>query len=103
MSRHYILDHNKEPIEADLMTWARWFETANRTVKATDIGEVRISTVFLGLDHSFSETGPPILYETMVFGGPLDEFQWRYSSREAALAGHARAVAKVEAGDTDDS
>lgn len=103
MGRHYILDQNHEAVEADLMTWARWFQTANRTIEATDIGSVTVSTVFLGLDHGFGQSGLPILYETMIFGGPLDEYQRRYSSREAALAGHARAVAKVKAGDTDDS
>jgi len=102
MGRHYILDQNSLPIEADFITWARWFETANRTLEKTEVGDVIISTVFLGLDHSFSETTHPILYETMIFGGPLDEFQWRYSNRESALLGHARAVAKVKAGDTDD-
>ena len=47
----------------------------------------------LGLDHAWS--GPPLLFETMVFGGELDEFQERYTSKPDALAGHARAVARV--------
>ena len=29
----------------------------------------------------------------MIFGGPHDEYQWRYPNREAALAGHDQAVA----------
>lgn len=103
MGRYYVLDQNLEARQVDVRDWAVWFETADRTVAKTDVGEVTISTVFLGLDHSFTDSGLPVLYETMVFGGALDEYQWRYSSREAALAGHERVVAKVKAGDTDDS
>jgi hypothetical protein len=33
----------------------------------------------------------------MIFGGSLDESQWRYRSREAAEAGHAAALALVRA------
>ena len=32
---------------------ARWFETAVRTVAVDEIGGERISTVFLGWDHSW--------------------------------------------------
>ena len=28
--------------------------------------------------------GPPLLYETMIFGGPLEEEQERYSTRAEA-------------------
>jgi hypothetical protein len=38
----------------------------------------------------------PIIFETMVFGGPLDQEQWRYATKEAALAGHDQAVAAVQ-------
>ena len=50
-----------------------------------------VSTVFLGIDHSFGE-GPPILWETMIFDGPHDQFQERYTSKEEAIAGHERAM-----------
>jgi hypothetical protein len=90
----YILDANHNPVVCDdLFKWARWFETADRRV-AHDMDEgegaerIRVSTVFLGLDHNFAEVGPPVLWETMVFGGTLDGEQARYASREAALRGH---------------
>lgn len=56
-----------------------------------------VSTVFLGLDHSFGDEGPPILWETMAFNipGTDDEFSDRYDNRAAAVAGHAAAVAEV--------
>jgi hypothetical protein len=40
----------------------------------TPYGE-RLSTVFLGLDHSFLFQGPPILFETMLFAPISDELR----------------------------
>jgi len=81
---------------ADVQVWARWFGTADRTVAKDAFGGAEISTVFLGIDHSFGR-GAPVLYETMVFGGPMDGEQQRYHSRSAALVGHAAMVTKVMA------
>lgn len=96
MTDKYILNEQGEPVpEPDLLKWAAWFEKADRHV-AKDLlpGGERVSTVFIGMDHSFSRVPcPPVLWETMIFGGAHDEYQERYSSREEALAGHARAVA----------
>jgi hypothetical protein len=68
-----------------------------------------VSTVFLGLDHNFGMNGPPILFETMVFG-PAEETSIfgrirmsrpelniegafaRYATYDDAEAGHARIV-----------
>ena len=79
------------------MTWARWFERSNRRVDSTEVGQYRVSTVFLGLDHSFG--GPaPLLFETMIF--PLEsmseEFCQRYATWEEAVAGHQEAVERAK-------
>jgi len=63
-----------------------------KTIITTDRGQVEVSTVFLVLDHGYGDA-PPVLWETMVFGGLDDMGQLRYCSREAAVAGHAEAVA----------
>lgn len=102
----YILRHGRPVVMRHLVTWARWFENdANRRVAATHVGAVRVSTVFLGLDHNFARLflrhardPRPILYETMVFGGPHDGDQQRYATRAAALRGHRRLVALARAG-----
>ena len=102
VSGKYILDKDGTPKEeTDLLVWAKWFDTADRIVKKTMVGNVRVSTVFLGLDHNFSG-GTPILWETMVFGGSMDEHMDRYATRQAALDGHAEVVALVEKGETGD-
>jgi hypothetical protein len=99
VSDKYLLndDHSVRPTD-DLLEWARAFETMNRLVaEAEPIAGIRVSTVFLGLDHSFGD-GPPRLFETMIFGGEHDGDQWRYSTWAEAEAGHARAVALVGEG-----
>ena len=65
------------------------------TKLVTSKGSIEVSTVFLFLDHGYFGDGPPVLWETMVFGGPVDQHQWRYTSRGDAEAGHAEAVAWV--------
>jgi hypothetical protein len=97
--RWYILDaeHHVVPCR-DLMTWARWMEDIeHRRVDYTQITDAcYVSTVFLGLDHGWGK-GPPICFETMIFGGPveLEDYQWRYSSWDDAEIGHQAAVKKA--------
>jgi hypothetical protein len=92
---YYILV-GKMPVAVDMMTWAEWFvDHKKRIVAKTEIGDrCGVSTIFLGLDHSFGR-GDPILFETMIFGGPLDGYQWRYSTWEQAERGHAEAVVEA--------
>lgn len=71
--------------------WVAGF-SLDRHVDLTDLGTLgRVSTVFLGLNHAFGD-GPPLIFETMVFGGPMDEYMERYSTEEEAAAGHAFVV-----------
>lgn len=93
MSDHYILE-GKTPKSVDLMTWAKWFEVGNdnRRVASTAKDGVRVSTVFLGLDHSFGY-GEPLLFETMIFGGEHDEYQTRCTTWEQAEEMHRKACA----------
>jgi hypothetical protein len=98
MTLKYILNSKGNPVaELNLHRWAEWFENAERSVADEKIGDSRISTVFLGLDHNFSGQGGPVLWETMIFGGPLDRKQERCAgSREQAEAMHARMVQRVK-------
>jgi hypothetical protein len=94
----YILDDSGCPVvEPDVLTWGRWFEanTERRSIGRDQFGNARVSTVFLGLDHNFTH-GDPVLWETMVFGGPLDGEQERYTSEADARRGHATMVARVK-------
>lgn len=63
----------------------------------TTIDKAWVSTVWVGLDMGYTGD-PPIIFETMIFGGDHDEFCERYATKEAALAGHDRVVAALRAG-----
>lgn len=90
----YILDKNDKPVPCNsFMKWARWFESADKRVELTKVGELEISTVFLGLDHSWGD-GPPVLWETMVFDKERNEKDVDQCSgnREQAEAMHEKMV-----------
>jgi hypothetical protein len=95
MMDNYILVDGKPVIEPDIQKWGQWLKTADRILKQDTIGNVQISTVFLGMNYNFGY-GPPVLWETMIFGGVHDRYQGRYTSREGALEGHAMAIMVVE-------
>ena len=97
MSNTYILE-GTIPVPVDLCTWAQWYETANRHVADTWVTpNVRVSTVFLGLDHQGGD-GPPVLFETMIVGGDIaGQDQWRHGSWHEAEQGHETVVAAVRA------
>jgi hypothetical protein len=106
MADKFILDAAGEPVPCDdLLAWAQWFESggrASRTLASDDIHGSHVSTVFLALDHSFGR-GLPVLWETFVFGGPLDGEMERYTSKADALAGHQAMCERVGAAVTGSS
>lgn len=102
-TNRYILKGKKAIPIKDVVKWSNWFEKADRIVKQESIkpGGVWISTVFLGLDHNFSE-GKPILFETMVFTSKksMKEIDVvRYSTWEEAEKGHKEMVKKLKRGE----
>lgn len=97
---HYVLVGN-EPRAVDLDTWLAWTAglsfDAHRVALDEPAPGIEVSTVFLfGINHRYDD-GPPLLFETIIFGGEHDEYQERYPTWDEAVAGHARAVAMVRA------
>ena len=94
---------NGEPME--MLEWANLFEKRREDLspeswwrKRTEVGaDLEVSTVWLGLNHRWSD-GPPLIWETMIFGGDHDLQCWRYSSRQAAYDDHERIVRALVAG-----
>lgn len=108
------------------MTWQpesnglRYFDREGKAISATELNQLyalpgyrrvartqdmklhgrQVSTVWLGLDHSF-ENGPPLIFETMVFsedGETLD--MTRTSTEMEAKIAHAEMCAKWELEDS---
>lgn len=93
MSNKYILDGHTPKLEHDLIAWAKWFETADRRVAKTNVGDRDVSTVFLGINHGFDD-GQPLLFETMIFDSDLNDvgYQERCSTWAEAESQHLRGV-----------
>ena len=103
---HYVLIERRVVECPDLMQWAKWFEMSHKDesfrVGETVVGELRVSTVFLGLDHRFLVDGPPIVFETMVFNNVgegrerfaqvFDDCMQRYCTYAEAEQGHEAIV-----------
>lgn len=97
--RYFILDGKKTvPVETmeDYVKWRAAMSDDVTRVAFTDLNkDVSVSTVFLGVNHNFFN-GPPLLFETMVFGGQFDEGIRRYSTWDEAEAGHHETVFAVK-------
>jgi hypothetical protein len=64
-----------------------------KIIKQENVGGKFLSTVWLGLDHSFGQSDRILIFETMVFPSEDDlseELCERYTTEEEALAGHER-------------
>lgn len=95
---YYWKLEGKTPVPVyDLLEWAKWFDTADRIVKQDSLpGEVRVSTVFLGIDHGYFD-GHPLLFETMVFSPDKNNNHIRrYSTWEEAEAGHEEIIHLIQ-------
>lgn len=83
--------------------WASLFEDDSyKRVAVTHFESGRwVSTIWLGMDHSFRPGGDEgiLIFETMVFNGDgtmIDEYMERYSTEEQARAGHKRIEEMVQ-------
>lgn len=70
---------------------------AGRVLRTEVAGVAFVSTVWLGLDHQYGD-GPPLIFETQVFGGEWDAEQWRYTTEEEAARGHLAIVDALREG-----
>jgi hypothetical protein len=58
-----------------------------------EVDDVMVSTVFVGLDFGIAvHRSDPLLWETMIFGGPHDGWCARAATRSAALDQHIEAL-----------
>jgi hypothetical protein len=116
-------DGEPAPIQPQPLTWEQgglWFDRQGQSIDAITANTLlmdrayqrvaltritsradrtldwRVSTVWLGTNYNFLG-GPPIIFETMVFGRDGGEQQWRWCTENQAIAGHAQAVAKLAA------
>lgn len=101
-AKEYILCEKITIAEPDFEKWVKW-SVANKDKHRVDYTIIEnggyVSTVFLGFDHQYGE-GPPLLFETMIFGGEYDNCQWRHSTWEQAETCHNRVVKSLLNGES---
>ena len=94
----YILDENQNPIPATQDESHEFIKDINnRRIVLDEVGEYKVSTLFLGLDHGVGYV--PHLFETMVFTKDFQVpeegegfYQERYATIQEAREGHRKAV-----------
>jgi hypothetical protein len=92
MFPYYILDKKTGEIKTvSMFEWSAWFEDVeNRRIEVTEEDDFRVSTVFIGIDHSYGIGDQALLYETCVLEGPptVQGKLYRYATMSEAKAGH---------------
>lgn len=92
--RSLYFDKQGTPISAAM--WAKlWEDWSYRCVADERVGNVRVATIWEGIDHDLY--GEPHIFETMIFGGRLDQESQRYRTLKLARIGHQIMVARVRA------
>lgn len=87
--------YDKQGNKIDALTWIKLFdEKGYKRVGYVEKGGISVSTVWLGLDHGFSDE-IHLIFETMVFGlADGSQPQERYWTLEEAQKGHEEMVKK---------
>jgi hypothetical protein len=96
----YVLDRGKIRPVKDVYEACEFLgDIEKRRVDLTEINDdCSVSTVFLCLDHNH-RLGLPILFETLIQGGPHDGRTWRYSAYQQAKKAHWEIVDALRAGE----
>ena len=99
MGDYYILVGKSVVKCDDIHAWSRFFHVrANRVLKQEYIGDVFVSTVFLGIDHGWGRSDEPIVFETMAFdahGLEIDGLTTRSTSWNLAMLNHYQTCLEV--------
>lgn len=105
--KYYTLDDNKNVVPCTIEEWGKLYDEnrqAKKIVNQEYVDNYFISTIFLGINHSFNE-GELTVFETMVFDkndNGNDIYCTRCGTYEDALNHHQRAVKWVENGCKED-
>ena len=82
--QRYILNESFKVVPASMTAWRTFFSNPRRIIANTYIGDIRVSTVFIGL--------PNDIFETIIFFNDTDgrQEEYRYNTYQEALEGHAQ-------------
>lgn len=107
--RYILVGQTPVPCE-DILQWAEWMHQSESDhecqVKLSKVGPYFVSTVFLGVDHSYTRRGEPQVFETAVwipkpdaedpvFNREFLQFGNRCSTWLEAEAEHAKVIEEI--------
>lgn len=104
---YYILDENKNVIICNKQECfdqrEYMFNTHTKHIADDIVNGKRVSTIWLGIDHSWECVAKPLVFETMIFDKNSEELYYeiyldRYSTWKEAEDGHQRAIEWVKNG-----
>ena len=99
MGRYYVLREGKAVEEPDYPTWAKWYEEHFSDVELiirTELVHGVVATRFLSMNMTLADQTPePLVFETRVKGGWLDDKWERFATIDDAREGHERWVTRV--------
>lgn len=75
----------------DPRTYRSDLSPADYIVAVSGDDDIKVSTVFIGVDTA--DRGKP--FESLVFGGPLDEYEEHYATWEEAEEGHVSLLRRI--------
>lgn len=100
---YFKLDENFKPISCGIEELEKTLSGEDKIMALSQWKQgVRVSSVFLGIDHGFKRGKEPIVFETMIFDEAqvlpedLKDWQERNSSYEGILRNHKKAVMLVK-------
>lgn len=94
----YVLDEYGRAVqEPDPAAWMEWIAQHQERlgVAIEVIGNVKVSTAFMGMTLGSDEEGKPLLWQTMIIGGVMHGRSHAYRDRQEAELGHAAAARLV--------
>jgi hypothetical protein len=101
MSRTKYFDRDGKEISQT--EWLKLIDDSEYSRVALDnLNGVKVSTVWLGWDHGWGYEEKPLIFETMVFEGELDQYMERFATEQEAKDGHKSAMEMVLKSQTDD-
>jgi hypothetical protein len=95
-----VLVEREEELDLEQYGFRKGFDWETRFDLKTYDGDYLVSTVDLGLNHSFTEI--PLYYETMIFKVENNKINYsdlyceRYTTEEEAREGHEKAIEYVK-------
>ncbi len=88
------LYYDRAGVSISRLEWMDKFSNKEyMSVCSTFVGSIYISTTWLGINHGLGFDGPPLIFETMVFGySDEEDFMKRHVNEESARLYHYKAV-----------